>query len=585
MATEVDASVPPDYASSEVRKLFDMQARVLKPMEGAAGSAIDPLPKTTGHYVYSDVVLLKALLLCSMLATYISLKEHHEMDIPERTPTSYARVETLPQMLLKLAHDGEAWHGMLAIAKRSDKRTGYFRRRWIFQEAAPGPCYVHISGFRIHMHTLLMAFNTLVSCRTPDPNFSPLSLLLPASAVETVFRELDVEIRQAMTLIAIRKCILDDSGMDLLFLLDNCSASEYVDPRDAFYAVRSLVSARYTTPPSPDYQVPAIEVVHQHLLYLLKEGHGASMLQKAGMHNGPQRIERLPSWCPGWFGTNAVPRPTRYFLDLNSYARLADLGKDDMLFKSHPERQLRAGVVRPVCLRWNDESTTLFVKGTLIGEVMDSLTCADLRDSPPALVESSGDPKLLTVSETALAFARSHSYVGSDPVSSKYVGHMVTETIRLGVNPHEQLWAYFDLQNYLYQVTCQFRDPFPHFYELEQMLWQRSLFGIHVDEPLVACFLGLDDLGTDRPGPLSVVGIGPRVAHKGDIVVVFDGFATPTVLRPMYHPADGLDGERPLETSTLTQQYQVVGDAHLMHLVDGKLLERAKVDSKEFVLV
>ena len=589
VATEGDASIPPDYASSEVKKLFDMQARVLIPMEGAAGFAIDTLANTTRHYVYSDVVLLKGLLLCSMLATYILLRESREMDILERTPTSYARIETLPQMLLKLAQDDEAWQGILAIAKRSDKRSAYFRRRWIFQEAAPGLCLVHISGFRIHMHTLLMGLNTLISCRTPDPNFSPLSISLPASAVETVFRELYVEIRQAMTLTAIRECVLDDAGLGLLFLLDNCSASEYLDPRDAFYAVRSLVSARHTTPPSPDYNLPAIDVVHQHLLYLLKEGHGPSMLQKAGLHNGPQRIEGLPSWCPGWFGTNAVPRPTRYILDLNSYACLADLGKGDYPFKSTPEKQLRAGIVRPVCLKWNDETTMLSVKGTFIGTVTDSLTCNNVADSIPALVESVGDPKLLTVSEAALAFARSHSYVGSDLISSeslssRYVGPMEAEFIRLGMNPHEQLWPYFDLQNYLYQVTCQSKDRFPHFYELDQMLLQRSLSIIHIDEALMACFLGLDDLGADRPPRLSVIGIGPRIAQKGDIVVVFDGFATPTVLRPTYHLDDGLDGEMLAEASE-TQKYQVVGDAHLMQLVDGHLLERAKVDSQEFVLV
>ena len=45
------------------------------------------------------------------------------------------------------------------------------------------------------------------------------------------------------------------------------------------------------------------------------------------------------------------------------------------------------------------------------------------------------------------------------------------------------------------------------------------------------------------------------MARKGDIVVVFDGFATPTLLRPMYRPDDGPDDEASADAGTVTQKY------------------------------
>ena len=98
---------------------------------------------------------------------------------------------------------------------------------------------------------------------------------------------------------------------------------------------------------------------------------------------------------------------------------------------------------------------------------------------------------------------------------------------------------------------------------------QRQLIGVAGNTELIRAFLAIEHQSELRAvKEMSITGIGPIQTEVGDLVVVFDGFATPMVLRPVKK----LPEDRLLTLTTLCvkngKSFQVISNAYFIQLAN-----------------
>ncbi|KAJ9612349.1 hypothetical protein H2200_003946 [Cladophialophora chaetospira] len=536
-----------------------------------------------------DVVLLKGLILCDSVAQYQFYMDEYEKYVssPLVSEIPYENISVRAELLYRLLQDAEAWQGLRSIFNRNEKRNRYFRRRWIIQEALRTDAVVHVGEFRMVFSNFLMGIVVLAQCRDDfDERLIPLAKSMPVNSLKYFFDELEVETEEAMTMMALSMRIKNERNLDLAFVLDHTNKAECFDLKDVFYAVRSLVSSQQPRPPLPDYTISTLEVVRQHLVYFLDDKYGPALIQRAGLQNGAQRIADLPSWCPLWLGSDDPARPRRYLLDLNEHGRRSTLYMDEHELGPDPAIRLRAGSTRPVSLSWDARPRSLVVRGVLVGTVSRLYPDGAPNDTMSSLIELLPDgAKGYRVSEGAVSFFENNSTVKSDipnqELMDRYGSHLRNEVARLTWEQNDHPKTYRDLQMYLGLPSWGPEGILTDWFQLDVMLMRRSLCAIAVHPALIPAFLDLET-NEDKSLNLSVVGIGPCVANQGDVVVIFDGFETPTVLRQCFTAEP--DHEAAVDSDTKAR-WHVVGDAHFMQLADGKLLGKYKGEGTEFTII
>ena len=560
-----------EYPSSFAENLRKLETLQLAQHALQKSSTCDVVEITSfDNVTMDDVHLFKGLVLSSILAA-------------SRTKASEGVsaakwIESLPQELCDILSQREAWQGLLAIFERTDRRKSFFRRRWILQETRRLSSWCYISRFRIPILTLVRALKIVLDSHNAPGSKYQFTALVPQDILSDALSSLKLHSAQASAMLTIQK---HQEGLDLFWLLNHCRTAECSDPRDAFYALRSLVSMKSAGLPLPSYQESAISVIHQHLIYFLRNGRGATMIQKAGLQNGQHKIAGTPSWCPPWLSTNTYPRPYLHMYDLHETQLSLWFGVDKVI-------QLRAGGARGIDLKWSVDGTTLTARGALIGRISTNFPGATSMSASPVLAESDSAFTLVPTNEAA-CFAQRHTMLRApndvETLAQDYDSYLVAERERLLSRQRDGMCSYYELQMYLKDL---YKDGsatlFWNMLQLDVLLEARSLLAIDIEKALLPAFLGATSLGPNAPTGLSVVGIGPRVARDGDVLVVFDGFETATVLRQYSENENNseLEGSanQPCEPT-----YQVVGDAHLMQLADGELLEQANVQSQMFVLI
>ena len=508
-----------------------------------------------------DYRLFQGLVLCSILTASATTAARAAFT------STKAWAESLPRNLQDLLTQQEAWLGFEAIFCRINRRTNFFRRRWILQETRRLSSMCYISRFRIPIFTLVSALRIGLDY-VGSAGFFPglIKLTLPDLAMRLQF-----EAEQASAMLTIQQ---HEGGLDLLWLLDHCRAAECSNPRDMFYAVRSLVSANAVQLPLPGYYLDESMVVREHLIYLLKCGHGAALVQKSGFQQGGLALPGTPSWCPPWLFFNKLEGPTLLFHDLKEWNgpsfTLSNTTQRRLVFgrlQQDRRKHLSSGAARETNLTWRDDAAALVVQGTLIGQVR--CTSASTR-----LVELVAAHHL-KITDTAATFARQCTMLPT----------LSAERERLLFRQVDDPCTYIQLQFYLGRhYVDDTSSRLPNTLQLKMLLHERSLCHIDIDSTLIPAFSRAPDSHADGlTKELSVLGLGSHWAQQGDLLVVFDGFETPTMIRTYRKP--GIHYKSAEFTGGQELTYKVIGDAHVMQLADGELLEQANVKSRRFVLV
>ena len=487
--------------------------------------------------------------------------------------------------------------------------------------------------------------------------------MISSETLADFYSQLKVELQQAWTMASIRINRRRDNLPVLLYALDNCITSESKEDKDVFYAVRALGANHWGPPehplPAPDYNLSLHDIFKQHLLFLLKTGSGASMIQRSGLQNGRQRIDALPSWWPAWLPHSDAQRPRRYIIDqtsnledcsvyYHSYESRRGRGWSDVTGRS---LLIHAG--RPVSptVKWNSDITTVSVRGVLVGEVIDILATGRGKTPDTAHLNVLPETDQIELPEEMTDFIRRHTSViaTSEATTSRYSemlqrpgvemlqrpgvemlqrpgvemlqrpgvemlqrpGVETAQRSGLGIlqNPEAELLRRFSraeilelklsdrdkpcgshqyLQKFLHnpligQTTC------PGAFEIGEIMDRRVLISIAINSHLVPALLGLERQSTPPEiERMCIAGIGPCEARVGDRVVMFDDFATATIIRPV----DDLPNARPQPLTVPGLEFNdakrlhLVGDAYCMQLADGCVTSQIDDSAcQDFILV
>ena len=148
------------------------------------------------------------------------------------------------------------------------------RRRSFSQ--VPSHCY--ICKFQILLQAILEGLEVILECSRQMHIYRTSAKLIPTDILSNTIQRLGSETNQAVTMsLIVNRCTEGDS-IDLPFLLNNLSRSEYFDDKDSFYAVHSLVFPNNPTASIPDYRADATTVVQAHMMHILESGHGITII-------------------------------------------------------------------------------------------------------------------------------------------------------------------------------------------------------------------------------------------------------------------------------------------------------------------
>ena len=467
--------------------------------------------------------------------------------------------------IVDLLSDEDAWHSLIDIYNRP-----YFRRRWIIQESVMngGQILAFIDGFEFDFDALYEVILSLdIDRQFPENHVSrsiPRHLLdnfyntlvleiRTLRAIDTVSKGVDLNPRAdsfrskavAMTSKAIEtqsevtqtKLTFMESrartlevyaargrrrGKVLLSnILDATQNSQYLDPRDCFYAIRSLWhDARKL--PKPDYELAPYTVYIQHAQYLIDIGEGPELIQSAGLLNGPQRTS-VPSWCSAWAPENPSdtekPRPFLPLLEEHNSSSKA------------PDRLNRVSVTTTPSIRVEgDNHATLHVNGATVARVVALASCVCYRPEENRIERVKSNKSFVRQHgrlEDHQTYWTTQSPKGHDLLSSYIFSHTWPDD-QSGSSDSDD-----EDENDLIQ---------------QGYLTERKL------------------CATQQ----SWIGLVPTIVEIDDKIIVFEGFTVPMVIRP---------------SPTKPGCFNLVGDAYFWQLAYGQALKMEAWEPRPIALV
>ena len=384
------------------------------------------------------------------------------------------------------------------------------------------------------------------------------------------------------------------SNANFDFLLSTFSHTECQDPRDVFYAIRSIANISERVP-KPHYDQSVDRVFRDHLQYFFDMGFAPSLIQRSGLVNGKQRLD-LPSWCPAWVPEDRPSLPGRYLIDINTNALKFCSQESDFSPSTDAPSPLRAGGDKKAHIGYNINTGWLSLQGIVLGHiraVQPNNPYTYRYMIPHPIIGQFALPHNIS---SDMVFLREHSTRFVLPndlrqhLESK--GTLFTKTYisrpKCFDSKHKalaQLIMLLHLPDYrVNEVWLTMSEQEIH--QLNEILPKRM-------------FCALDDRlrfqqlqapgGKHTAGEIQLsgvpIGLVPFNAEPGDAVVVFEGFASPMVLRECpagTQPcrAEGNAGLVPAE-----KLYRVVGEAYFVQYADGKALQNQLLLRKQFTLI
>ena len=609
---------------------------------------------STQPMTVAEVSILKGYLLCLSIATFaennnsylrrkLRLSYHYHMEAMRAAAKDQVPQDT--QHLLEgdkfcqycvdhlaengltglddLLKDEDAWHGLRGILYRRDQRSAYFRRKWIVQELSipvSDSAFMYVANFRFPMDTFVEGLWSIGQTNISAAGFAPLRTLIKPGVLDHFIASLGIELQLAwFSYNVIRRQVLGEPW-NIQYYLDNCSPFECLDDRDAFFSIRSQVTKvgldvglededdderpfpEHLIPPLPDYLADIRSVLTQYVTYVLVLGNAINMVQRSGLQNGSQKLDKLPTWYPSWLPGDETTRPWRYIVDLtddletcNAYSggsRLDDLDEADAdaLPKYH-NIAIHAGRKAKQSARWTTDATLLVLRGLIIGKITDFRSTSSTLLTQPQSLRSSAESYGQEISDGDSNFIRERTCISSttDRLTQMYASKFSISNkqfveLRAPDEDEDHEYQFVGnhdvLQEYLYNALAGERQT-SESPKLSKIMLHRSLISLSVEGALVPHFLGINAEETSGDGlEMQIVGIGPGVAEVGDVVVVFDGSATPMVLRMTSEVVEDIDQNSAISDCIDMPTYQVVGDAHFLQLANGEVSSQA--DSRLF---
>lgn len=436
----------------------------------------------------------------------------------------------------------------------------WFSRRWVVQEACLARRALVLCGSSSTSWTSFLSAVTLLRmyqhARNGPPgleNHLSTSSFLPSQWVRTsAWRPIQAKRKHAMTHPFLR------------FAGFACQ-----DGRDYVFALLSLINMDSDVAYEPDYTKDTLTVYKEFAAHCLLQSGTLGVLHLAG--SGPSTDEndsKLPSWVPDW-RANTLLEP--FLLGGRNVRFMAAGGNDVRLMASGGNVWFTAGSSNKPILNIDPATETLQIKGILVSTIAKSMPVGDLgatlnehrvrlhslRDM--LLVDSPAS--YLTTEPFVQALARTFIADEAFPITQL--------NLRGLVKNHLASQGLAALRGLFFEFHEQLSSPSSHSEALGSLMHSGSLASMPgaLDYFFTSSVIlsGRSIIRTQ----LGHIGLSPKSAKVGDVVVVLQGGETPFVLRPQ--GPNGL--------------YRLVGECYIHGIMYGSLWnEKIGTSLQEFTL-